>query len=244
MIVIKLDDVMQVRGDVHAAWKRVDEALAARGIKASYGVICETLAEATPAYAAWITSRQKSGRVEFWFHGWNHAPHEAGGAPCNEFAGWTYDGFKALVDRSQRAALDKLGFAFATFGPTGSGAPGPGLDETALQVLRDDPHIKVALYPSPLDEMGKRISADGKLTILDRVWDVNLEAAVGVPDCQRLMAGYAAHPDRAYFVLQGHPGQWSGERFAEFLRILDFLQAQKVEFVTPSECAAALMRIR
>jgi peptidoglycan/xylan/chitin deacetylase (PgdA/CDA1 family) len=242
IIVIKLDDVKQVRTSVHAAWKRVDAALASRGIKASYGVICETLADATPEYAEWITSRQKSGRVEFWFHGWNHAPHDVDGKPCNEFAGWTYEGFKAVIDRSQQAALDKLGFAFATFGPTGSGAPGPGLDETALKALHDDPYINVALYPMPLDDRGKRIAADGKLTILDRVWDVNLESAVGVPDCKRLMAGYAAHPERAYFVLQGHPGQWSGGRFDEFLRILDFLQSQKVVFMTPSECAAALKK--
>lgn len=242
IIVLKLDDVKQVRTSVHAAWKRVDEALAARNIKASYGVICDTLPEAAPDYVEWIASRQKSGRVEFWFHGWNHRAHLVDGRPCNEFAGWTYDGFTALVGRSQKAALDKLGFAFETFGPTGCGAPGPGLDETALKALHDDPHMKVALYPMPLDDAGGRVAADGKMTILDRVWDVNLEGAVGVPDCKRLMAGYAAHPDRAYFVLQGHPAMWAGERFNEFLRILDFLQSQKAVFMTPSECAAALRR--
>jgi peptidoglycan/xylan/chitin deacetylase (PgdA/CDA1 family) len=203
-------------------------------------VICETLPEAAPDYVAWIASRHASGRVEFWFHGWNHAAHEIDGKPCNEFAGWSYDGMKALIGRSQKAAREKLGFAFATFGPTGCGAPGPNLDETALRALHDDPDIRVALYPTPLDDMGKRIASDGKLTILDRVWDVNLESAVGVPDCKRLMSGYAAHPDRAYFVLQGHPASWSGERFNEFLRILDFLEAQKAVFMTPSECAAAL----
>ncbi len=242
IIVIKLDDVSQVHGNVHATWKRVDEALAARNIKASYGVVCETLTEATPAYAEWIKSRQASGRVEFWFHGWNHRAHDVEGKPCNEFAGWSYDGMKALIDRSQKAALDKLGFAFATFGPTGCGAPGPNLDETVLKALHDDPYIKVALYPTPLDDMGKRVSADGKLTILDRVWDMNLESLVGVPDCKRLIAGYAANPKRAYFVLQGHPGQWSGGRFDEFLRILDFLQSQNVIFMTPSECASALKK--
>lgn len=243
IIVLKLDDVSQTRsGRVHDAWIRVDEALAARNIKASYGVICETLPEATPRYAEWIKSRQASGRVEFWFHGWNHRAHEAGGQQHNEFAGWTREGFKEVIDRSQKAAQEKLGFAFATFGPTGCGAPGPNLDEAALQALHDDSHIKVALYPTPLDDMGRRVSADGKLTILDRVWDVNLESLVGVPDCKRLIAGYAAHPDRAYFVLQGHPGQWSGGRFDEFLRILDFLQSQKAVFMTPSECAAAIKK--
>jgi peptidoglycan/xylan/chitin deacetylase (PgdA/CDA1 family) len=242
IIVIKLDDVKQVRGDVHAAWKRVDEVFEARGIKASYGVICETLEVAEPTYVNWIKTRHAAGRVEFWFHGWNHGPHLVDGKPRNEFAGWPYDGMKALVDRSQKAALDKLGFAFRTFGPTGSGAPGPGLDAVAIQVLHDDPHLKVALYPMPLDDMGKKVASDGKMTILDRVWDVNLESLVGVPDCQRLIDGYAAHPDRPYFVLQGHPSAWGGERFNEFLRILDFLVSQKVVFMTPSECAAAIKK--
>lgn len=240
IIVIKLDDVKQVRTSVHAAWKRVDEVLAARNIKASYGVICETLKEAAPEYVSWIKTRQDSGRVEFWFHGWNHGPHDVNGKACNEFAGWPYDGMKALVDRSQKAARDKLGFAFKTFGPTGSGAPGPGMDETALRVMHDDPYVTVVLYPMPLDDMGKKIAADNKLTILDRVWNVNLESLVGVPDCQRLIDGYAANPERAYFVLQGHPAQWAGERFNEFVRILDFLVAQKAVFMTPTECAAAI----
>jgi len=242
IIVLKLDDLKQIRGDVHAAWKRIDGVLEERHIKASYGVISETLAEAEPTYVNWIKTRHDAGRIEFWFHGWDHGPHDVNGKPCNEFAGWPYDGMKALVDKSQKAALDKLGFAFQTFGPTGSGAPGPGLDETALRVLHDDPYMKVALYPMPLDDMGKKVTADGKMTILDRVWDVNLEGAVGVPDCQRLIEGYAKHPDRAYFVLQGHPAMWSGARFSEFLRILDFLTAQKVIFMTPSECAAAIKK--
>ena len=75
--------------------------------------------------------------------------------------------------------------------------------------------------------------------------------AAGVATCllprgtqwiQRLKAGYAAHPERDYFVLQGHPAMWGEERFAEFLRILDFLTAQNARFLTPSECAAALQR--
>jgi len=240
IIVLKLDDLKQVHGRVHPTWKHLDETLAARGIKAGYGVICDTLPEATPEYAEWIRTRRDAGRVEFWFHGWCHRAHEADGTLHNEFAGWPSGGFKAVIDRSQQAALDKLGFAFTTFGPTGCGAPGPNLDEGALLALRDDPHIRVALYPTALDEMGQRASAGGTLTILDRLWDVNLEGLVGVPDSKALIAGYAVHPDRAYFVLQGHPAMWGAERFAEFVRILDFLQAQKAVFMTPSECAAAI----
>jgi len=238
VIVIKLDDLKQIRGTVPAPWKRVADFLEARGIKAGFGVICQTLEEATPEYVNWIKTRHDSGQLEFWFHGWTHGPHDVAGTPHNEFAGWNDAGMQALVDRSQKAALAKLGFAFQTFGPTGSGAPGPLMDETALRAMHADPHMHVILYPMPLDDMGRKIAADGKLTILDRVWAVNLESAVGVPNCQQLIQGYAANPDRSYFVLQGHPAMWAGERFDEFVRIIDFLTAQKAVFVTPSECAA------
>ncbi len=239
-IVIKLDDLKQQRGDVPEPWKRVDAYLATRHVKAGYGIICETLTNAMPAYTNWIRTRQESGRVEFWFHGWTHGPHLVNGRPQNEFAGWNDADMRSLVERSQKAAREKLGFAFRTFGPTGSGAPGPLMDAVALRAMHDDPDIQVVLYPAPLDEMGKAVAADGKLTILDRVWAVNLESSVGVPDCQRLIRGYADNPQRTYFVLQGHPAQWSGERFTEFTRIIDFLSQQGARFMTPSECAAAL----
>ena len=79
------------------------------------------------------------------------------------------------------------------------------------------------------------------VAVLDRVWDVNLERSVGVPDAAWFRSGYAKHPDRAYFVLQGHPMMWgAGDRYAQFLAILDFLAGEKAEFLTPSGLAARL----
>ena len=40
---------------------------------------------------------------------------------------------------------------------------------------------------------------------------------------------------RDCFVLQGHPNQWDDARFAEFVKLVEYLQAQGVTFTTPYE---------
>jgi peptidoglycan/xylan/chitin deacetylase (PgdA/CDA1 family) len=191
---------------------------------------------------SWIKGLHDSGAIEFWFHGWDHGAHDAGGQMLCEFDGRPYEEQKARFERSQKLAMEKLGFAFETFGPPGGGKSGQGFDANTCRVMQDDPHMKAWLYNRPIDEPGKALAAQGKVAVLDRVWAVNLESAVGVPDFNRFVAGYAANADRAYFVLQGHPAAWAGGRFDEFVRIIDFLQAQKAVFMTPAECALHLAR--
>lgn len=239
VIILKLDDLRQIDGKVHQSWLRVADFLRDRGIKCSIGVICQTLAEATPAYADWIKTRHAAGQIEFWFHGWDHATwkNEAGKS-FSEFGGRTFDEQWDRFARSQDLAEEKLGFRFATFGPGGGGSLHQ--DAATAQAMAKDPAMKVWLYPSPIDDIGRRLAAAGKLTILDRVWAVNLEGKVGQPDFTKFVEGYAKNPDRIYFVLQGHPTHWAGERFTEFERIIDFLVAEKAVFMTPSEYASSL----
>lgn len=241
VIILKLDDVKQVHGGVHAHWQRVADELKSRRIPGSFGVICETLAEATPKYVKWIKDRQESGEIEFWFHGYDHGVHRDDGTDYNEFMHRSYEEQKARVDKSQKLALKKLGFAFRTFGPPGGTYTG-SFDAETLRVMHDDPYMRVWLYPQPLDEAGRKLAAQGKIVILDRVWEVNLESAVGMPDFARFAKGYALHPDRKHFVLQGHPAMWDDARFAEFGKILDFLVAQKAVFLTPTAYVATLGR--
>jgi peptidoglycan/xylan/chitin deacetylase (PgdA/CDA1 family) len=237
VIILKLDDLKQVHGGVPASWQHLADYLKSRHIKASFGVICQTLSEAVPAYTNWLKERHASGDLEFWFHGWDHATHEENGSAYNEFCHRSYDQQKERLDRSQKVALEKLGFAFETFGPPG-GAYNGSFDSETIRVMADDPYMKVWLYPQPLDEAGKKLEAGHKIVILERVWEVNLEGSVGVPDYTRFINGYAKYPQRKYFVLQGHPAMWSAERFAEFVKILDFLVAEKAQFMTPTEYAA------
>lgn len=237
IIIIKLDDVKQVKGDISAPWRKVADFFKSRNLKAGFGVICDTLPEATPKYVQWIKDLHDSGLIEFWFHGWDHAPHAVNGDDLKEFSGRSYDDQLERFRKSQKLAQEKLGFAFTTFGTPGSGN-GPTNDANTYRVMQDDPHMTAWLYPAPLDAPGKALAAKGKVAILDRVWQVNLESAVGVPDFQSFLQGYAANPEREYFVLQGHPWGWAGEKFDEFVKIIDFLQAQQAVFMTPSEFVA------
>lgn len=240
LIVLKTDDLRPINGNVHPLWQKLVDTLAAKRIKGSIGMNMDKTAEATPAYVEWVKDLHASGAVEFWFHGWDHAMHEVDGVKYNEFNKRSYEEQKKRFDDSQKLARDTFGFPFVTFGTPG-GAPNGLFDENTIRVMADEPDMKVWLYPQPLDKKGQELSAQGKVAILDRVWAVNLESKVGQPDFQKFMQGYAANPDREYFVLQGHPMSWgNAERFAEFEKIIDFLVAQKAEFVTPTELAEKL----
>lgn len=232
-VMLKLDDFRLVQGKVPPTWVKLADLFAARGIKGSFGVLAGSLADATPQAIAWIQSQRASGRIEFWFHGWDHATRDVDGTPIGEFVGRTVAEQQQRFADSQKLAREKLGFPFTTFGPPGGGATG-SFDAATLRALADDPDMKVMLYPQPLDEPGKQLAAGGKITILDRVWAANLEWAVGVPWLKSLAAAFAANPQREYFVLQGHPLMWQGAKWDEWLRILDFLQAQQCVFTTPT----------
>ena len=244
VIILKLDDVKQAGSGVPASWKKLADFFQERRLKAGFGIICQTLEQAQPSYVRWLKEVHAAGWVEFWFHGWDHATHDVNGAALKEFNQRSYAEQKERFDKSQQLALAKLGFAFTTFGPPGGGT-GPSFDDSTCRVMQDDPHMKVWLYPQPLDEAGRQLQAAGKVAILDRVWEVNLESAVGVPDYNKFLQGYAAHPERTYFVLQGHPAQWgNGGRFAEFVKIVDFLVTQQAVFMTPTEFATQTLAHR
>ncbi len=234
VIILKFDDFKNVRGKVHPAWQKLADFLESRKIKGAFGMNCDNLKDASPEFAAWVKSHRDSGMIEFWFHGWDHATHDEGGKSLSEFDGRSYEEQKNRFDNSQKIAVEKLGFAFETFGPPGGGS-GQHFDVNTCKVMQDDPNMKAWLYCKPIDDDGKKLQEAGKVTILDRVWDVNTEGAVGVPDSKKLIAGFKNHPDRKYFVLQGHPSMWGGARFDEFVKIIDFLTEQKCVFMTPME---------
>ncbi len=250
IIILKLDDLRQLQGGrVHPRWQRVADYLEQKQVKYSIGVICQTLESAHPNYVEWIRSRQESGNVEFWFHGWDHAVHQVDGTKYNEFNGRPYDQQKERLDKAQKLAKEKLGFAFTTFGPPGGEGNGV-FNQDTLRVLLDDQDMRVMLYPAPFNDpkpseltlFARKLVAEsqGKLRILDVAWQARLERPLFKPNLEAFMQGYAKLPKRQYFVLQGHPAHWSDESFAEFERFIDFLQSQNALFMTPSEAASAI----
>ncbi len=242
IVVLKLDDLKQhYGGRVHPGWQRVADYLEEKKIKAGFGVICETLENAHPKYVEWIRSRRESGRIEFWFHGYDHKVHEEDGTKYNEFNGRSYEDQKERVARSQRLAREKLGFAFHTFGP-GGGVGTASFNEDTLRVMIEDPDISVMLYPGPLSDAGRKAmaSSGGKFMIIDRVWQPKLETPLFVPNFEAFVSAYAKRPNLKHHLLQGHPAAWKDEGFENFKRIIDFLTEQKAVFMTPTEAARVL----
>ena len=245
VIILKLDDISQQHGAILPRFKQMAELLEARNIKGGFGLVCDvswpdaqSLENSGPEYIQWVKNLHASGRIEIWFHGWDHAGHTINGETHCEFHGRTYEEQKERFDRSQKLAFEKLGFHFQTFGPGGTVRNYLSYDAATAQVMAEDPYIHVWLYPKPLDEIGRKLESGGKVTILDRVMDVNLEKTVGNPDFNWFLEGYARHPDREYFVLQGHPNPWDDAKFEEVTKIIDFLIQEKAVFMTPSEYAA------
>jgi peptidoglycan/xylan/chitin deacetylase (PgdA/CDA1 family) len=250
-IVIKTDDLVHAKGDTMPPnWEHLGEDIKARKIKASIGIICTSLEDDSPKYIQWIKDLHDTGLVEFWFHGYDHKPHITNNLVYGELDGRTYDDIKERFTKSQQMAKDKLGFNFESFGqPGASPIPGAMLDKNThyeslelLRALREDPTITTWMTASLLDDVGKQIEAEGKITILDRIYQVNIEQPIFKPNYAAFVKGYAQFPNREYFVIQGHPPYWKGDSFAQFDKILDFLQSQNAIFVTPKEMAEILKK--
>lgn len=259
-IILKLDDFRAAKDHraLPAQWQKLAALIKERQLKVSIGIVCDSLAEGNDASLAWVRDLQKTGLVEFWFHGYDHQGWlDTDGRAYAEFRKRPYEEQKRRFEQSQQLAEQKLGFPFQTFGPPGFVPPKPpdgespvlttpqapafpgdnfGFDASTIQVMQEDPHMKVWLYPTPIDEAGRQLAAKGKVAILDRVWNVNIEMPLFTPNLSKLKEGYSqAAPKRNYLVLQGHPTHWDDAKFAEFVKIVDFLTREGAVFTTPSE---------
>ncbi|AHF90547.1 polysaccharide deacetylase [Opitutaceae bacterium TAV5] len=242
MIVLKLDDLQTNQsGWLSDRWRRVSAFAQERGIRYSLGVIVNSFESPKPAYQKWLDEVKASGLAEFWFHAWDHKTWtDAEGVERPEFFGRDYSEQTKRFADAQAQAVARLGVPFSVFGPPGGGKP-PSLDATTLRVLSEDPHMRGILYPTPLDDAGRALEAAGKITVLDRVWKVNIEQPLFRPNAQKFIEGYRQYaPKRRYFIIQGHPNKWDDARWEEFVKIVDFLTAEKAVFVTPGELIAAL----
>jgi len=244
VIILKLDDLKFTSASAPIAprWLQLADYIQKNKLKASIGIICSSLENGNAAYVQWIKDLHERQIIEFWFHGYDHATHKVDGVDYSEFTGRPYDEQKAHFDKALKLAEDKLGFPLHAFGPPGGGTKGT-CDANTVQVMADVPAMKVWLYPQPMDDVGRELEAKGKVTILDRVWAVNIENPLFVPSLAKLQAGYEkSAAQRKYFVLQGHPTHWTDEGWDQFTKICDYLTAKGCVFMTPSEYVQSMSK--
>lgn len=230
-IVFKFDDVIagwESQGDVvPPRWQRMTDFIEKNRLKASSGVICESLEGNNPAYFEWLQEHQRKGAIEFWHHGYRMRKAED---KTGEFDQGTWEEHKALLERGEKLAKEKLGFEFAAFGPHWSSTT-----EATDQALEAVPQIKVWLYGPKKPKYFTRLS-------LPRV--MGLEDPIFVPDFEKFQNTYnerAAGLDT--LVLQGHPDQWQvEEKWQGFEKIVEFLKSKGCVFMTPSEYLARVSK--
>lgn len=224
-VVLKLDDMRaDSAGAVPQRWVRVIDLVEKRKLRASVGVICDSLEADRPRYLTELKRLAASERFELWHHGYDHRKREVEGRALLEFQGEDEARQREHFERGSRLAREKLGLVFTTFG-----APFNATDAATTHVLAEHPEITVWLYGDAKAPAGKRVAA--------RVPGVNIEQPVHVPNLAALKAGLEKRPREACYVIQGHPNSWDDAAFAEFVRILDFLTERGATFLLPRELA-------
>ncbi len=223
IIILKLDDITTNNAapgqPVSPRWQRVIHFLEESKLKASCGIIGYSLEADNEIYFQWIKDLHAKGNIEFWNHGYRN---RQASDKTGEFEGSLEQQVKALRD-TQRLAKQKLGITLTVFGPHWS----PTNDQTgpALDAI---PEIKAWFYGTP--------GASSKLAF-ERV--LVLENPTFVPDFERFKELYEQHAtQKECLALQGHPNAWDDQRWAGFVKIIEFLQSRGCVFMTPSEYVA------
>ena len=223
VILLKLDDVT-ARGaaggrPVSPRWERVIDFIETNHLKAGCGIIGSSLERENPAYFKWIKHWDQKGTIEFWNHGYldRTSTNQPG-----EFEQGSAAEQKVALAKTQQLAKEKLGLTLRAFGEHYS-----RVTEETEKALNDLPDNQIWLY-------GPRNSKFYKKLSLVRV--MGLENPTFVPDFEKFKATYervgAAQP---VLVLQGHPNHWTDERWAGFVKIIEFLKAKGCVFMKPSE---------
>ena len=221
IILLKLDDVVARRvssSPVSLRWHKIADYLKANNIKGSFGIITESLEKDNPPYFQWIKDIQQAGLIEFWMHGYKMR----GANDKGEFEQGTWEEQKAILEKGERLAQEKLGFSLPAFGPHWSGTT-----EETDRALEAVPSVKIWLYGPAKPKYFSRLS-------IERV--MALENPTFVPDAEKFKTSYEkVATKREVLVLQGHPDQWTDERWDGFVAIIEFLKSKNVVFMTPSE---------
>jgi hypothetical protein len=232
VVMLKLDDLVrqgkQPTSTVSQRWQRTTDFLEGEKIKASYGLLVDSLEGDCPAYIGWLKQRVAAGWIEIWDHGYyagfpaelkvNGRTGENVGAPAAEQA--------ALFKKSLALTKEKTGIDMIAFGPHTT-----AVDGATYEALEGIPEIRMVWFYGP--PKGMKTS---KL-VIQRLME--LEKPLFVPNPDQLKENFEKkRATLPYVAIQGHPNQWDGVPFESFKKAVLYLRDQGCKFVTPSEYLA------
>jgi len=226
-VILKADDYVSWTGRIGDEWRHYfDYIVGEKHLKSSAGMISACLSpEYSPPgpFVADTIALHDSGYVEFWFHGYFHNYDTEHQPPeWTEFSGTSYDFQKDRLERGEQLVRQYLGFPFHAFG-----APFDACDANTTAVVDESEDVLVCFGgPENTSKM-----------VLSMVGGV-MENPVGTPNFEHFISHWYNHYDwqRYYTVVQCHPYyQEFRDNFDQFRLIIDFLIAEKVTFITPTE---------
>jgi peptidoglycan/xylan/chitin deacetylase (PgdA/CDA1 family) len=220
VIILKLDDITRNgasgQNPISPRWQRCVDFLEKEQVKASLGIIGNSLEGDAPAYFKWIKDLAVKGAFEFW----NHC-YEDG---ADKFKGTPMEDQKAALEKTQNLAKEKLGLTLRAFGVHWSAT-----DVATEAALAAIPDIKIVFF-SPENPKGKQVCL--KRTI-------NLEQPTFVPNFEKVKDAFEKWGNKLpYIALQGHPNQWDDKRLEDFTKVVKYLKEQGCQFMTASEYVA------
>ncbi|HWI59832.1 MAG TPA: hypothetical protein VNZ22_21565, partial [Bacillota bacterium] len=232
VVMLKLDDLVRQKGKdatVPVRWQKLVDFLEAEKIKASLGILTESLEGECPAYCDWIKTHVAKGYIELWDHG-----HYQRGLPetmktngrTAEYLGGSAADQAVLFEKSLALVKEKTGLELAAFGPHST-----AIDATTYTALENIPQIKAVWFYGP--PKGVKTSK----VVIQRFME--LEKPLFVPNPEQVKKSFLEQAARLpYIAVQGHPNQWDDARFESFKQAVLYLREQGCRFVTISDYLA------
>ena len=219
LIILKADDLIyDDKTIISNSWTRFFHFVVSEKIKASAGIICNSLQTDDARYFGLLKYLDKTGYIELWNHGYDHIldARYPDGTRYDEFRNSSLAFQTDQLRKAQTLAKEKLNITLRTFG-----APGNAIDSTTIQALEAFDEIKVWFFG---------LSGSDKL-VLGR--SIDMEYPAGKPDYDSFVKNY--DPSKEYLVSQIHPNQWDDCQFEAFNKIIEFLRVQGSTFILPFE---------
>jgi peptidoglycan/xylan/chitin deacetylase (PgdA/CDA1 family) len=217
IIFLKADDLINDNlTGISQNWLRFINYIKLKKIKASLGLIGNSLQTKNALYYNFLKSISTSNNFEIFNHGYTHvlnALNDTGGV-YDEFKNRSVDDQKKHLLETENLVKDYLGILIHTFG-----APGNAIDDNTEKALNEIPEINVWYYGLP----------DINKLVLKRSCEI--EFPDGFPDYQKFINNYDSTSN--YLALQIHPNSWHDEQFSNFEKIIDFLLNKNVTFMNP-----------
>ena len=225
-VLLKFDDFSRKT----RRWNDIFRLLKKYNIKASFGVIGLGMENLSPRNINWIKKLNKSGRVQFFNHGYTHSWKKD-----FEFENKSIEEQSLTLKKTQKVFFDKTGIIMTCFG-----APCNKRDKNTYNALLDNPDIKTWFVENsnikyklgicilPLNSVLKEPSENTASLEFhgDDFFSVSL---------QRTKEEYDKNMDEQILVLQGHPMLWSDESLKQFVLTVKYLKRLGCKFILPDD---------